>query len=71
MLRFFSNLLQHKAVVGVGGVTAIQAVSEVPPTTSLIEVGKLVVQAVIAIVTIFKLLKKDKATQSSENQLNK
>lgn len=42
------------------GITAVQAVAEIPNTNQSIEIGKLLVQIIIGIATIIKLWKKKK-----------
>lgn len=49
-----------KLITGLFGITAIQGVAEIPPISNNVEIGKLLVQLVVGIVTIWKLLKKPK-----------
>ena len=58
-----------KAVIGLTGIGFVEGVSQVPTDgTPMIEVGKLLIQLVIGVVTLFKMLKKPNPTPQTEEQ---
>ena len=60
-----------KAVIGLTGIGFVEGVSQVPTDgTPAIEVGKLLIQLVIGVVTLFKMLKKPKAPQEQKEVLS-
>jgi len=53
-----------KAVIGLTGIGFVEGVSQVPTDgTPILDVGKLLIQLVIGVVTLFKMLKKPKPPQ--------
>lgn len=60
-----------KAVIGLTGIGFVEGVSQVPTDgTPMIEVGKLLIQLVIGVVTVFKMLKKPKAPKEQKEVLS-
>lgn len=58
-----------KAIIGLGGIGAVQGVAQVPSDgTPTIELGKLIIQIVIGIATLWKMFKKPKEVISNQNQ---
>jgi hypothetical protein len=58
-----------KALIGLGGIGAVQGVAQVPTDgTPTIEIGKLIIQLVIGIATLWKMFKKPKEDNSNQNK---
>lgn len=58
-----------KAIIGMSGIGAVQGVALVPTDgTPTIEIGKLIIQIVIGIATLWKMFKKPKEVISNQNQ---
>lgn len=58
-----------KSIIGLGGIGAVQGVSQVPSDgTPTIELGKLIIQIVIGIATLWKMFKKPKEVISNQNK---
>lgn len=58
-----------KVLIGLGGIGAVQGVAQVPTDgTPTIEIGKLIIQLVIGIATLWKMFKKPKEDNSNQNK---
>jgi hypothetical protein len=45
---------------GAAGVTAVEVVNQLPSPSEMQSIGSLIIQIIVGLITIFKLLKKDK-----------
>ena len=60
-----------KAVIGLTGIGFVEGVSQVPTDgTPILDVGKLLIQLVIGLVTLFKMLKKPKPPQEQKQVIS-
>lgn len=56
-----------KALIGTGGILAVQGVSQVPADgVPILEIGKFLIQVAIGVATIWKMFKKPKAEETTE-----